>query len=403
MTGKRNGWSVGGLAIDDRAPGRRLDPSHPARGDRTGIGVVRVQRDLPRQSSIGVLATTLDFASSESRVVGVDGRYRISDTWVAEAQVAVSHFQPLGGAGRSGPAISLMFDRTGRNWGAFLRSEDISPDFRAPLGFVQRVDTRRLFPFARYTWFPERRGLVSIRAELSGSALWDHARTLQDWESNLEAQFEMKGQTEFEIGVSESMERFGGQQFRKRDVNGRFETAWLRWLELSAEVGRGSEINFFPSEGVRPFLANGTEAQASVVLKPTPPLRLDQTYLFTRLGARAGSGTVAPGAVIVDNHIWRSRASYQFTRRLSVRAIVDYQAVLPDAALIDLERDKQFGVDALVTYLVNPWTAVYVGYTDGYGNREIDPLTGDRVRLTDSAFHSLGRQVFVKTSYLFRF
>jgi hypothetical protein len=140
-----------------------------------------------------------------------------------------------------------------------------------------------------------------------------------------------------------------------------------------------------------------------VTLKPLAPLQLDQTYLFTRLEARGGLARTPAGAVIVANHIWRSRASYQFTRSLSLRAIVDYSAVSPDTRLIDLEREKRFSLDTLLTYLVNPWTAFYIGYTDGYGNLEIDPLSRDRLRATDSPFHSLGRQVFVKTSYLLRF
>ena len=121
------------------------------------------------------------------------------------------------------------------------------------------------------------------------------------------------------------------------------------------------------------------------------------------LAGRDHTPGVTPGAAIVSNHIWRSRASYQFTRRLSVRAIADYSAVLPDRDLIDLEREKRFTSDVLLTYLINPWTALYAGYTDAYGNLEIDPFSRDRLRPTDSVFHSTGRQVFVKMSYLLRF
>ena len=182
-----------------------------------------------------------------------------------------------------------------------------------------------------------------------------------------------------------------------------FETAWLTWLETSFGYDRGQEINFFPSEELLPFLANGTETELSLTLKPTPRLRLDQTYLFTRLATRDGLPSTVRGGVIVDNHIWRSRASYQFTRKLSLRAILDYETVRPDPLLIDLEREREFTADFLATYLVNPWTALYVGYTDGYGNIEIDPLSRDRLRVTDSTLHSTGRQVFVKMSYLLRF
>jgi hypothetical protein len=402
VTGKAGGWALAGLAIDDRAPGQVLDPADPFFNDRAGIGVLRAQRDLPRQSAIGAVATTRRFGSAESHVFAVDGRYKLGDTWVLTGQVAVSQFTDADGS-RSGPALSFELDRSGRNWGAFIQYEDISPDFRAPLGFVPRVDTRELRPFVRYTWFPDKGPLVSLRPELSGGLIWDHAGVLQDWDVNAEFQVELKGQTEFDAGYEESMERFENIEFRKRGASFRFNTAWLKWLETSAEFETGREINFFPSEGLLPFLADATGAELSLTLKPLPPLRLEQAYLFTRLQSREGLRATRAGSVIVDNHIWRTRASYQFTRNLSLRAIVDYSAVLPDAQLIELEREKRFTVDTLATYLINPWTAFYVGYTDGYGNLEIDPLSRDRLRLSETTFNSLGRQLFVKMSYLLRF
>ena len=405
VTGKARGWSTAALVIDDRAPGEQIeaqDPLHPDSGARAGIGVVRVQRDLPRESTIGALATVRDFASSQSRVLAVDGRWKLSDTWVLSGQAAFSEFSDTG-EDQTGQAYSLLFDRTGRNWGAFINYEQFSPDFRAPLGFVPRTDTRRLHPFVRYTWFPTNGPIISIRPEISGGLNWDFDGTLQDRESNVELQLDLKGQTEIEFGYGRSMERFGGTEFQKHEMNAEVSTAWLKWLEMSAQIAAGREINFFPSAGRAPFLADATEAEVDVTLKPLPQLRASQTYLYTRLGARDGVPGAAPGDVIVSNHIWRSRASYQFTRSLSLRAIVDYNAVLPDQLLIDLERDKTFSADILATYLVNPWTAFYIGYTDGYGNVEIDPLFRDRLRRTTSVFNSTGRQVFVKMSYLLRF
>ena len=226
---------------------------------------------------------------------------------------------------------------------------------------------------------------------------------MQDWEAGGNLQLEFKRQTEVEARYDQSMERFEGVEFRKHNLSIEAGTAWLQWLELSAEVDMGREINFFPSAGLTPFLADATGAEVAVTLKPRPELRLSQTYLFTRLAARDGIAGAVPGDVIVDNHIWRSRASYQFSRSLSLRAILDYRAVLPDARFIDLEHEKTFSADVLATYLVNPWTAFYVGYTDGYGNVAPDPLRPDTLLPVDSVFNSTGRQVFVKMSYLLRF
>lgn len=57
----------------------------------------------------------------------------------------------------------------------------------------------------------------------------------------------------------------------------------------------------------------------------------------------------------------------------------------------------------LVSYLVNPWTAVHLGYTDGYENLELVRGPVDLLRRTRTPTHSTGRQFFLKTSYLLRF
>src|SRR5439155_24743269 len=70
--------------------------------------------------------------------------------------------------------------------------------------------------------------------------------------------------------------------------------------------------------------------------------------------------------------------------------------------LADVEDDKQWRADVLLTYLPNPGTAVYVGYTASYRNLGLvgSPPEVARRRSPDT---SIGRQVFVKLSYLLRF
>lgn len=105
---------------------------------------------------------------------------------------------------------------------------------------------------------------------------------------------------------------------------------------------------------------------------------------------------------IFNNHISRSKVNYQFTRELSLRAILDYQAVLPNTDLVELEREKRLNTDFLLTYLLNPGTALHVGYTDGYENLRLDPTNSLFLR-GGAPTTSVGRQFFVKMSYLLRF
>jgi hypothetical protein len=100
------------------------------------------------------------------------------------------------------------------------------------------------------------------------------------------------------------------------------------------------------------------------------------------------------------NHLTRTRANYQFTRALSLRLIVDYNATLENASLIDLTRQKRITGDTLVTYLIHPGTALYVGYTDRLENLA---LTHGAVLPIGFPSTTTSRQFFAKVSYMFRF
>jgi hypothetical protein len=114
-----------------------------------------------------------------------------------------------------------------------------------------------------------------------------------------------------------------------------------------------------------------------------------------RPASRAG----AP--VIFNNHIARSTLNYQFTREWSIRTIVDYNAVLPNPALVRLANDKRLGIDTLLTYQAGPTTAVYLGYTSGFQN-VLPTGEGQPVQRIASPSTLVGRQLLLKISYLIR-
>ena len=94
--------------------------------------------------------------------------------------------------------------------------------------------------------------------------------------------------------------------------------------------------------------------------------------------------------------------NYQFTRALSVRAIIDYNSVLPNPGLIDLVRTKAITGDVLITWLLQPGTALYVGYNSQYQNLALDPGVPPALRWTGAPTIPGGHQFFIKLSYLFR-
>jgi len=170
---------------------------------------------------------------------------------------------------------------------------------------------------------------------------------------------------------------------------------WQKWLHLSSSLEYGDRINYYPAAGDRPFQAKSLDANFTLNLIPTPQFQIDETYIYTRLAA-GGRGTV------FNNHIWRTKANYQFTREFSLRAIVDYNGVLPNDALVRLERSKRLGLDFLFTYMLHPGTALHIGYTDNYENLRYDPTVSPFVQRGSFPDTYVGRQVFAKFSYLLR-
>lgn len=145
-----------------------------------------------------------------------------------------------------------------------------------------------------------------------------------------------------------------------------------------------------PAPGQEPFLASFQDATVTLTLRLVTPLVIDNTYLFSALNQTRG------GPAIFNNHIVRSKWNWQFTRELSLRFIAQYDALLVDetGALTSLATRKNFNADVLLTYLVNPWTALFVGYNSNA--RVLDPI--DPRRFTRDA-----GQFFAKFSYLIRF
>jgi hypothetical protein len=394
VTGKLGGWAIGALAIDDRAPGDDVDLTDPLHDDREFNGVVRARREFG-DSSIGGLVTSRSFGSSSNTIASADTRLRINPQWFVQGQAAVADTKGLDGVHSSDGAYNANLSRSSRTLAYQVDYTDIGKDFQTALGFVPRTDIRQATQFATYRWYPKSGRVISFGPNSFLQATWDHTGQLQDWTVRYPFEVDFKGQSAIFVRRQESMERFAGIEFREYENLITANTSYFKWMDANAFVATGTRPNYYPPEGTAPFLANFRDAQVGLTFRPASGLLLDETYIYSHLGTRT-----ADHRTIFDNHIVRSRANYQFTRELSLRAILDYNAVLSDPSLVALDRTKHLTMDLLLTYLTHPGTAIYVGYTDGYDNVQVDP---SGIVPINSPTTSTGRQFFVKTSYLFRF
>jgi Domain of unknown function (DUF5916) len=392
LTGRIGKWSLGILGAGDRGPGKALDPTDPIYGDQAAVGVVRIERDLYGQSTVGMFASSYDLGSAHNRVVAMDTRLKLNDNWVVTGQAMYSDTRYDDGTRSVGPGYLVGVNRNGYHFDYFANYEDLNPGFHTDLGFIPRVDVRKGFQHVDYNWRPKSGRLVSFGPFVNTLGNWNRAGRNADWMGEGGMQFEFRGATFFNVGVNRNYELFDNIGFHKHGTFMFAGTDHFKKVHVDAFFFVGTGVNYSPATGVNAFLTSNENGNMNIVLRPTRRLRLQETYFYTRL------------AHTFTNHIVRSQANYQFTPSLSMRTIIDYNAVLTNASVVDFDQSKAFTGDLLLAYIPHPGTAVYLGYTNRRENLALTGV-GDAVTLARTIAPDLqtGSQVFLKVSYQFRF
>jgi hypothetical protein len=464
LTGKDGPYSIGLMATDDRSPGLAVPNASELFGTRSYFTIARVSRDIFRQSSVGALYTDWECPTTGefNRVGGVDTHLKFNPNWTLDGQAVASsshlnlsceaNIYPFSSGNRGsnnqygGPAERLELRRDGLHFTYDGIYNDISPGFVTVPGFINRVDIRETVQAADYRFRPKQGWIVDWGPSLAVRYDFDHNGLRLDTDYAPYFALQGRGQTTIYLRpYEETRERLRPQDFcflgfslycgtpnagnldyHEHTSGAQFQTGYFKKATIAASYYWGDGVNFValppaapatPTPYNQPFAARQDIASASLTLRPVKPLKIDNTYLFDRL--RATSGTYAlvqaqtPGAGrgIFNDHILRSKWNWQFTPQLSVRVILQYNALLAGTPGVGspytyLPTSRQFNADFLITYLVHPGTAIYVGYNSDLQNLEVVPATPTSpsyVTNTARGYTNDSRQFFVKASYLFRF
>jgi hypothetical protein len=412
LTGKSGPWALGVLASDDRAPGEILPPAHPHAGDRATFTIARVSRDILEQSTIGAIYTDREFAGGYNRVGGIDANLKLDPQWRLQGQaVTSSTYDVIAGTPHvDGLGYKLNLERAGRKLNLQSQYQDYSPNFETQTGFVNRVDLRMEQLKASYYWRPEGKFLISYGPTLQHFNIWDHSGTALDYFFYPGFRVDMTG------GTYVNFHPFGYDDVRLRPIDyGTLSrvtaypqpfwgidaaTSWFKEFDLTAFFVSGAGVNYNPVAGRPPMIGHEDQGNFTLTFHAAGRLRIDNAYLLEHVRERDTHLTA------VTNHIFRTKWNYQFTKNLSARLILQYNAVLSNPAISSLPRTKNFNTDFLITYLMHPGTAIYVGYNSDLANLnhnlELDPLTGT-ILTTPNGYINDSRQFFVKASYQYRF
>jgi hypothetical protein len=300
------------------------------------------------------------------------------------------------------------------NFGATYN--DTGSGFVTHTGFFRRPDYRTFNTFSQITWHPKGGPIYSHGPTVGTFQSFDH-QTGTHLSKSMSAVYDiaLRGLTSIEVGAAT-----GGETLRPLDFASLPQNQYYSEPDYWVFVGSdrytrvGTRLQYehvksvnFTAVGVNDLPPVGNPPNSTwddsltfrLTLRPVQRLLIDNNYTWERLRDHAAEQSV------FNNHIIRTKANYQITRALSLRFIETYQSLLTNPLQTTLKTTKGFNTDFLLTYLVHPGTAVYVGYNSNLNNLTPNLALapdGDLAR-TRNSFINDERQFFVKISYLFRF
>jgi hypothetical protein len=345
LTGKTGRFTYGFLSAMDGNPTESLwsiqgGDASPAQ--QALFNVFRVKADVFKESYLGFSLTDKEMNGDYNRVAGIDGQFKFKQNFFLS-------FQAMGSQTRSGdrqsnlaPALYGQFGYYSRNWGGGLYWLSLHPDFVAASGFVNRVDYRSIGGSVYYQFYPEKQYLNQVRIRLMGGRRFTHdGETLEDEWVALSSQLRFTEFSQMNIKLQQDMERYGGVDFQKTSLEVDTSLLLISWLPFGLAFRTGDSIYYDPDD---PFLGYGHSYRLFFTLKPSKRLRMSTIFSKETFWKRWGEEQV------YDFNVLRQQTTYQISKTLSLRTIIDYNHF----------SRKIYG-SFLFSYVLKPGTVFFLG------------------------------------------
>ena len=293
-------------------------------------------------------------------------------------------------------------NRQGRGFNYDLVYVERAPEFLAEAGFIQRNDLRYVAQDSSYQLWPQHSWLTKLKPEivLEKGSFFHGGNAFVTFNPSL--LMELNHQTTVSAYMYSWNDGLRPQDYPalpqettfhgERAYGCTLTSSQLRMLTLNANFEWGPRLNYVPPSGQTPALTDYTHARVVMSVLTSRGLTVNNTYILDR------SLSLTTRHALYNSHILQSKWNWQLNRELSLRLIVQYNAMLANPLLTSIPTVRRFNADFLFTYLVKPGTAIYVGYNSNL-SRPGPPIGGP----APDRFVNDGRQAFVKVSYFFRF
>ena len=358
---------------------------------KSKVTIGRFKRNLGNKSHMGLLATNRDYQIGGSgSVVEFDSLINFLDDYTLDLNYAKSNTQEgqidfigsndtfagrsyaMDGESFSGIAKNFRLRRAvnGSNWG--IRFKDVSPTYRAHVGFVGRNDYK-----SRNYWYGRTYRSTGTIRRINFN--WNNRNRLNyknqktqefyQFRIELETDFNFTGQIEWQVKPSE---KFDGIQYGKQnefEIEGQYHPS--ESFFTSFKVQKGDSIAYRIDN---PEIGDAIEYNLYNVFRFSDQFKIALGHRYSELKNKI------TGKEFYAGEINRFELDYQIDGALSTRIIIEKNDFSDD-----------YFLEALFQWKPNPFTIFYAGGTQFY--KEPNPFSNN-IRLETS-------QIYAKFQYFY--
>ncbi|MCI2284565.1 hypothetical protein L3081_15660 [Colwellia sp. MSW7] len=407
VTGRADKHSYGIFNTNDTEtnillPGN-LDSELVTINRKSSAGALRYRYDFDENLTLGTIATLRSANDYHNYVLGLDARYRLSDSNAIKAQVLSSdtlysdtlYSNKLNSYQASKDsftdnAFKLNFTHNSEYWLIELDHQNIGTDFRADLGYMPKADIKIDQAVLKRTFYSEQ------------DSLWQETSVLGQWrivhntnneliERELTTSFAVDGPLQSLIQLDlvhgEKVGLRHDKNSNKIDGNTTsfnenqlilYSSAYLdNRTYVSLDFTIGDKIDYSNNR-----LGDLIEATGNITVFATDHLEVDFYQTYSKLDAQENNREIN----VYTANISELRLSYQF----DIQSYLKLSLIYNDIKFADSEHVKDLSSQLIYAYKLNPQTVFFLGYSDNsYKDNDLTKLTRAE------------RTFFTKISYAF--
>ncbi len=370
LSGKEGANGIGAYVVRDEItnlifPGNQFSTSMSMAEANTAT-VIRYERDLWNNSTVGLIFTNRDGQDYFNRVLGLDGKIRVSQKDEINLQllgsstqygetIAEAASQPQGEF--KGEAISAVYTRKTKYHQLDIGYLGMGNRFRADLGFIPQVGIRRYDVNSNYTWIAKKKSWWT-RLQLSNNVHYMSDSDGKLLDTGLYNSFTFRGglQSTVTIANTASRQQYNGEEFDLLKFSLSASANLSANLYLGVTTSFGDSIDYVNTRKGSKWLISPL-----LTVNIGMHLRLNLNHTFETMDVNKLD--------LYSANISQATIIYHFNNRMFIRSILqyyDYRYNDDNYLETIADRSSKFFTQVLFSYKINPRTVLFLGYSDNY-------------------------------------